>query len=72
MVNYICQTCNKRFNKKSNFIYHTQNRKNSCKLNNIFIPNIPNYSEAIPKNSEKIKNDSDYKSDETEQNKKSW
>jgi hypothetical protein len=30
MVIYTCQTCNKEFNKKSNFISHTENKKKPC------------------------------------------
>ncbi len=31
MVNYTCQICLKEFNKKSTYIYHTENKKKPCK-----------------------------------------
>ena len=30
MVNYICPKCNKVFNRKSNYVDHTENKKNAC------------------------------------------
>ena len=37
MVNYTCFTCNKSFNRKSNYDYHTNNKKKPCKQNNNFM-----------------------------------
>jgi hypothetical protein len=42
MVNYICQKCNKIFNKKSNYVYHTQKKINSCIHDEHDIQNIEN------------------------------
>lgn len=37
MVNYTCFICNKSFNRKSNYDYHTNNKKKPCKQNNNFM-----------------------------------
>ncbi len=42
MVIYTCPTCNKEFNRKCNFIDHTENKKKPCK------PKNPKYSEIFP------------------------
>ncbi len=39
MVNYTCPICNKEFNKKSNFIEHTEKKKKPCK------PNLQEFAE---------------------------
>ena len=44
MVNYICPNCNKEFNKKSNFLYHTENRKKACGKNLILYQKTPEIS----------------------------
>ena len=36
MVFYECKNCNKKFNKKSSYIYHTEKKKISC-VNNIYM-----------------------------------
>jgi hypothetical protein len=42
MVNYICQICNKNFSRKSDYIYHTENKKKPCKpKQNIILNNNP-------------------------------
>ncbi len=33
MVNHVCQNCNKSFNRKSNYDYHINNKKNPCNPN---------------------------------------
>jgi hypothetical protein len=38
MVNHICQTCNKEFNRKSNYDYHINNKKKPCKVKHINTP----------------------------------
>ncbi len=34
MVNYTCPTCNKQFNRKSNYDYHMENKKKPCQPKN--------------------------------------
>ncbi len=61
MVNYKCQICNKEFNKKSNFIYHTKNRKNACGENQTIqknYPELPQNTQELPQN--KPKNTCEY------------
>jgi hypothetical protein len=41
MVNHICEICNKCFNRKSNYDYHVNNKKNPCKINTQIIQNNP-------------------------------
>ncbi len=50
MVKYTCPTCFKEFNKKDNFVKHTQYKKKPCKLIIPNIPNIPKYSQIIQNN----------------------
>ncbi len=47
MVNYKCLTCGKEFNRKSNFLTHTENKKKPCK---------PLVTEKYSKNSEIFQN----------------
>ena len=44
MVVYICNMCNKNFNKKSNYITHIKNKKNPCLDNTKKIKNNENIS----------------------------
>ena len=37
MVNYLCEKCNKNFDKKSNYINHTQHKKRPCSTQNKII-----------------------------------
>lgn len=46
MVIYTCPTCNKEFNKKSNFIEHTEKKKKPCKQN---LPKFTNIDQNLPK-----------------------
>ena len=55
MVNYFCPTCNKDFNKKSNYINHVQNKKKPCNKNELKMhQNAPNCTENAPKYTEDI------------------
>ncbi len=47
MVNYMCQTCGKQFNRKSNYDYHTENKKNPCIPISQKFKNIPEHSEIF-------------------------
>ncbi len=54
MVNYKCLTCGKEFNRKSNFLTHTENKKKPCKpivieKYNQNSPNLTNFGENLPK-----------------------
>ena len=55
MVNYVCEQCNKNFDKKSNFITHTQNKKRPCST--IKIDNIQQIDIILPKNTEILTKD---------------
>ena len=50
MVNYICPKCNKAFNRKSNYVDHTLNKKNPCDKSNFIVPPKPVESPPIPAN----------------------
>lgn len=62
MVNYTCERCQKQFNRKSNYDYHINNKKNQCKLNihdestmNPTESNLnPNESNSSSKNNVKV------------------
>jgi len=41
MVNYTCDVCSKQFNRKSNYDYHIEKKKNPCRKN------IPKYSKIF-------------------------
>jgi hypothetical protein len=49
MVIYTCPNCLKKFNRKSNYDYHIENKKKPCRANipkySEIFPNIPKYSE---------------------------
>ena len=47
MVNYICPKCNKEFNKKCNYVDHTENKKNACDKSDFLVP--PNSAKPPPK-----------------------
>jgi hypothetical protein len=50
MVNYFCPTCNKDFNKKSNYINHVQNKKKPCNQNELKMhQNAPKCTLNAPK-----------------------
>ncbi len=49
MVIYTCPTCSKEFNKKSNFVDHTENKKNPCQQNNVVQRQNPTNSAIIKK-----------------------
>ncbi len=50
MVNYFCPTCNKEFNKKSNYINHVENKKKPCKINELNMhQNAPKCTKNAPK-----------------------
>ena len=38
MVKYICPKCNKEFNKKSNYVEHTENKKRPCNNSDLLVP----------------------------------
>ena len=38
MVNFICPKCNKEFNKKSNYVDHTENKKKPCDKSDLLVP----------------------------------
>ncbi len=48
MVIYICEKCNKKFNKKSNYITHTENKKLPCRPNQDLIHNNPKLIQTNP------------------------
>ena len=48
MVIHICPICKKQFNKKSNYDYHTLNKKNPCNKSNFLIPQIPSNFPQFP------------------------
>ena len=52
---FICQNCNKEFNRKSNYVYHVENKKRPCNVleNKNNCQNIKNESE-LAKNEPKI------------------
>jgi len=52
MVNYICPKCNKDFNKKSNYLEHTENKKKPCDRSDFLVP--PNSAKAPPESAKKI------------------
>ena len=50
MVNYFCPTCNKEFNKKSNYINHVENKKKPCNQNELIMhQNAPKCTKNAPK-----------------------
>ena len=48
MVVHICITCKREFNKKSNYVKHTKNKKNPCVKDEF---NVPQNSTIVPQNS---------------------
>ncbi len=51
MVNYTCPTCNKQFNRKSNYDYHIENKKKPCRPKNPIEPMLnPGEPDLNPKN----------------------
>ena len=53
---FTCPKCNKQFNRKSNFVYHIDNKKRPCTTLNIII--APIVSVLTPKNPVIVQNDS--------------
>ena len=56
---YDCPNCKKKFNRKSNYIYHIENKKRPCNiiiLNNInkYTNTLPEYAETLPEQHTKI------------------
>lgn len=68
MVNYICPKCNKSFNKKSDYIDHTENKKKPCDKSDFLVPpksaksppNPANFIEYLSKEPEQQNNDNKY------------
>lgn len=57
MVQYTCPTCLKEFKKKSNFLDHTENKKNPCKsISRTIIENLPKFAKIDKKFAEIDKN----------------
>ncbi len=58
MVLHTCKICNKSFSRKSDFIYHTQNKKTPCKpidiTKQMYTHNLPMVAEELLKNSKKL------------------
>jgi hypothetical protein len=50
MVVYICPDCNKEFNRKSNYDFHTLNRKNPCNKSNFTVVPKPTKVTEEPEN----------------------
>ncbi len=48
MVIYTCTTCNKSFNRKSNYDYHIENKKNPCRPHNVNLLINPNLIQINP------------------------
>jgi len=48
MVIYVCPTCKKEFNKKSNYVKHTENKKKSCIQDKIIVPQNSTISPQNP------------------------
>ena len=48
MVCHICEKCGKEFNKKSSYINHSINRKKTCIVQNIKVPNSPQKTTKSP------------------------
>ena len=34
-MKYVCKLCNKDFKQKSNYINHTEKKKNTCRINEV-------------------------------------
>lgn len=50
MVVYICETCKKEFNKKSNYINHIENKKKPCLQQKLILhQKTPKCTEKSPK-----------------------
>ena len=60
MVAHTCPTCKKSFNKKSNYDYHTLNKKNPCDKSIFIVPpnstNSPQKSTNSPQKSTNLVN----------------
>ena len=48
MVIHICFNCKKKFNKKSHYVYHMENKKNSCIKIDLIVPQNPTFSTQNP------------------------
>jgi hypothetical protein len=65
MVNYICPKCDKVFKQKSNYVVHTENKKNPCNKSDFLVPpksaksppNSANFIEYLLKEPEQQNND---------------